>query len=107
MLAFAVDSWTSIKGSSVREEYHSVAAVALSLGNLQQSIDNDLHATPPPQMTDSLLGTVTTITMEEQNKARMYSLGDDAVSPHYLTNAIIRQCKYELLRLLIGWIFYE
>jgi hypothetical protein len=109
MLELAVDTWTSLYGGSVREESHSVAAVALPPGNVPQSHDNNLPAIPPlPAMADSRLGTFKTVTMEEQNSrivatpqdrsmARIYRLCDDAGSPRYLADAIIRQIRNEMV----------
>ena len=63
MLEFAVDSWNSSSGLSVEVEHNSVAALACA----PVLAENDPPATLDPTPADSHLGTVRTITIEEQN----------------------------------------
>jgi hypothetical protein len=108
MLELAIDSWTS-QYDSRDAEYISVAAVAGLPANAAPAAANDLQATQPPiTPANRLLGSVQTITMQEQNSrivaspqdrsmARIYRLLDDAGSPRYLGDAIMRQIRSETL----------
>jgi hypothetical protein len=93
------DSWNSHYANS------SVAAVALPPENTHQTTSNNL----PPTPSNHQLGTVTTITMEQQNgrivatpqdrsMAAIYRLIDDAGSPRYLADAIVRQIQKEMVQ---------
>jgi hypothetical protein len=108
MLEFAVDSWNSLYGSSVEVGYNSVAALACPPAIAEQTAPLDLADTLPPTPADSNLGTVKTITMEQQNSrivaspqdrsmARIYRLFDNAGSPRYLADTIIRQIRSEMV----------
>ena len=102
MLELAVDSWTS-RYDSPDAEYNSVAAVAALPSN-----DEPPAAERPTVTATPLLGTLRTVTMQEQNSfivvnppdrsmARIYRLLDSAGSPRYLGDAIIRQIRSETL----------
>jgi hypothetical protein len=101
MLELAVDSWTS-QYDSRDAEYNSVAAVAGLPANAAPAAVNDLQAAQPPiTPANHHMGYVQAVTVEEQNSrivaspqdrsmARIYRLLDDAGSPRYLGDAIIR-----------------
>ena len=101
-LELAVDAWTS-RYYSVDADDNSVAAVAALPGNGVRPAAAPIIVTAPP-----LLGTIRTVTMQEQNSfivvnppdrsmARIYRLLDDAGSPRYLGDAIIKQIRSETL----------
>jgi hypothetical protein len=108
MLELAVDSWTS-QYNIEDAKYNSVAAVAGLPANAEPAAANDLQAAQPPIIPfNHFLGTVQAVTMQEQNRrvvaspqdrsmARIYQLLDDAGSPRYLGDAIIRQIRSESL----------
>jgi hypothetical protein len=98
-LELATDSWTSLYASS------SVAATAPPPpANTQQNSATN----PVPTPLNHPLGTVMNITMEQQNNrivstpqdrsmAGIYRICDEAGSPRYLADRIIRQIKKEII----------
>ena len=104
MLEFAVDSWNASYGLSGKLEHTSVAALACAPGFAEHEPPATLDLNPA----ENHLGTVRTITIEEQNSrivaspqdrsmARIYRLLDSAGSPRYLADAVMKQIRTEMV----------
>ena len=105
MLEYAVDSWNASYGVSVELEHTSVAALARAPG----LAEHEPLATIDPTPMDRHIGTVRTMTIEQQNSrivaspqdrsmARIYRLLDSAGSPRYLADAVMRQIRTEMVQ---------